>query len=120
MKHIWIILGFILLGLGIAGLFLPVLPTTPFLLLTAALWFKGSPRLYHKLLENKYMGSYIRNFRENRAIPLHAKIAAIGALWTTILLSAFLAVDVWWLRIVLICIAAAVTIHILSFKTLEK
>lgn len=120
MKSIYIILGGISLGLGIVGIFMPVLPTTPFLLLTAALWCKGSPRLYQRLLDDPRLGPYIRNFREYKAIPLHAKIVSVTLLWTTILLSAFLAVNVWWLRIVLILIAGGVSWHILSFKTLKK
>lgn len=108
------------MGLGVLGMFLPVLPTTPFLLLAAALYCKGSPKLYHWLLDNKYLGEYIRNFREYKAIPLRAKIVSVTLLWATILLSAFLAVNVWWLRLLLICIAVGVTWHILSFKTLKK
>jgi uncharacterized membrane protein YbaN (DUF454 family) len=119
-KTVYIILGSVSLGLGILGVFLPVLPTTPFLLLTAALYLKGSPRLYEWLINHKYLGPYIRNFRENKAIPLRAKIVSVTMLWVTILLSAFLAVHVWWLRILLICIAICVTWHILSFKTLRK
>ena len=64
------------LALGILGIFLPLLPTTPFLLLTAALYFKGSFRLYNWLLNHRYFGPYIRNYRENKAIPLRAKIVS--------------------------------------------
>lgn len=120
MKIVYAVLGSVSLGLGILGAFLPVLPTTPFLLLAATLYCKGSPRLYGWLIDHKYLGRYIRNFRENRAIPLHGKIASVSALWTTILLSAFLAVNAWWLRGVLICVAIAVTWHILSFNTLDR
>jgi uncharacterized membrane protein YbaN (DUF454 family) len=119
-KTVYVILGSVSLGLGIVGVFLPVLPTTPFLLLAAALYLKGSPRLYEWLIDHKYLGPYIRNYRENKAIPLRAKIVSVAMLWVTILLSAFLAVNVWWLRILLICIAVGVTWHILSFKTLTK
>lgn len=108
------------MGLGILGIFLPVLPTTPFLLLAAALFFRGSPKLYSWLMNHKTLGPYIRNFRENKAIPMRAKIVSVATLWTTILLSAFLAVNVWWLRIVLFAIAIGVTWHILSFKTLKE
>lgn len=73
MKIIYIFVGSISLVLGIIGLFVPLLPTTPFLLLTAAAYFRGSPELYDRLLNHKYLGSYIRNFREHRAIPLRAK-----------------------------------------------
>ncbi len=120
MKTVYVILGWVAIGLGFLGVFLPVLPTTPFLLLAAALFFRGSPRMYRWLTEHKTLGPYIRNFRENRAIPLHAKIVSVCMMWTAILLSAFLAVDVWWLRIVLFVTAVGVTIHILSFKTLKS
>ncbi len=120
MKIVYIVLGSISLGLGILGIFLPVLPTTPFLLLAAGLYCKGSPKLYDWLLNNRYLGAYIRNYRENKAITLRNKVVSVATMWATILLSAFLAVDVWWLRVVLMVIAAAVTWHILSFKTLKK
>ena len=74
MKTLYIVIGTISLALGILGIFLPLLPTTPFLLLTAALYFKGSFRLYNWLLNHRYFGPYIRNYRENKAIPLRAKI----------------------------------------------
>ena len=70
MKTLYIVLGSISLGLGILGIFLPLLHTTPFLLLTAALYFKGSPRLYNWLLNHRHFGPYISNFRENTTIPL--------------------------------------------------
>ncbi len=120
MRIIYVFLGAISLGLGIAGIFLPVLPTTPFLLLTAALWCKGSPVLYGRLMDSKRLGPYIRNFRENRAIPLRAKIVSVSLMWATILLSAFWAVHAWWLRGVLLAVAVGVTWHVLSFKTLKQ
>ena len=85
MKTLYIALGTLSLALGILGIFLPLLPTTPFLLLTAALYFKSSPRLYNWLLNHKHLGPYIRNFRENKAIPLRAKIISISLMWITML-----------------------------------
>ena len=120
MKTICIILGTISLGLGILGIFLPLLPTTPFLLLTAALDFKGSPRLYQWLLNHKYVGTYIRNFRENKAIPLRAKIISLLLMWGTMLYCIFFLIPLVWVKILLFLIAAGVTYHILSFKTLKK
>ena len=78
MKVLYILFGTLSLALGIIGIFLPLLPTTPFLLLTAALYVRSSPRLYNRLLHHKYLGSYIRNFRENKAIPLRAKIISVS------------------------------------------
>ena len=120
MKTICIILGTISLGLGILGIFLPLLPTTPFLLLTAALYFKGSPRLYQWLLNHKYFGTYIRNLRENKAIPLRAKIISLLLMWGTMLYCIFFLIPLVWVKILLFLIAAGVTYHILSFKTLKK
>lgn len=80
MKYIYIATGSLFLALRVIGIFLPVLPTTPFLLLAAALFFKGSPRIYNWLLEHKYLGPYIRSFREERAIPLRAKIISVALL----------------------------------------
>lgn len=120
MKTIYIILGSISLVLGVIGIFLPLLPTTPFLLLTAAAYFKGSPKLYDWLLNHKYFGLYIRNFREHKAIPLRAKILSVSLLWGTISYCIFFVVDPLWLKILLGCIAAGVSYHILSFKTLKK
>lgn len=119
MKAIYILLGSISLMLGVIGIFVPLLPTTPFLLLSAALYFRGSPYLYEWLINHKRLGTYIRNFREHRAIPLRGKVLSVGLLWTTITISAFCFVALWWVRILLFCIAIGVSIHILSFKTLK-
>ncbi|MDR2679285.1 MAG: YbaN family protein [Tannerella sp.] len=120
MKMILVILGTVSLVLGVAGIFVPLLPTTPFLLLSAAAYFKGSVRLYNRLLNQKYLGQYIRNFRENRAIPLRAKIYAVALLLGTIgYCIIFLSLPVY-VRVILGIIAAGVTWHILSFKTLRR
>ena len=120
MKTIYIIIGTISLILGVMGIFLPLLPTTPFLLLTAALYFRASPRLYNWLLSQKHLGPYIRNFREEKAIPLRAKIISITLMWATMLYSISFIVPLMWAKIVLLLIAIGVTYHILSYKTLKK
>ena len=84
MKTLLAILGAVSLALGIAGIFLPLLPTTPFLLLSAALWVRSSPRLYAWLLAHPRLGPYIRDFREHRAIPLRAKLLSLTLLWLTL------------------------------------
>lgn len=119
-NHLFIALGFISLALAIIGIFIPLLPTTPFLLLSAALFFRGSPRLYHWLTNHKIFGEYIRNFREYKAIPLTTKVFAVATLWAVILSTAFFVIDKWLIRGILIAIAIGVTIHILHYKTLRK
>ena len=119
MKTVCIILGTVSLALGIIGIFLPLLPTTPFLLLTAALYFRGSPRLYQWLLNHKCLGPYIRNFRENKAIPLRAKIISLLLMWGTMVYFIFFLIPLTEIKIVLFLVAVGVTWHILSFKTLR-
>ena len=119
MKTVCIILGTVSLTLGIIGIFLPLLPTTPFLLLTAALYFRGSPRLYQWLLNHKCLGPYIRNFRENKAIPLRAKIISLLLMWGTMVYCIFFLIPLTEIKIVLFLVAVGVTWHILSFKTLR-
>src|SRR5512137_972615 len=76
-----IISGLIAVGVGTVGIFVPLLPTTPFYLLAAACFFRSSDRLYNWLIGNRWCGPYIRNYREHRAIPRHAKIIALILLW---------------------------------------
>jgi uncharacterized membrane protein YbaN (DUF454 family) len=120
MNYIFIALGSISLALGIAGIFLPVLPTTPFLLLAASLYLKGSRTLYDRLMAHEHLGTYIRNFQENKAIPLRVKITSVAMIWATLLYCAFFVARTWWMSLIFISIATGVTIHILRFKTLKK
>lgn len=111
--------GIISLVLAIIGIFLPLLPTTPFLLLSAACFAKSSKRLYNWLMNHKYLGPIIRNYRDKKAVSLQSKIYALALLWTTILSSAIFFVSILWLKILLVCIASGVTYHILRLKTLR-
>ena len=120
MKKFLVVLGFLSLAIGIFGIVIPLLPTTPFLLLSAACFLKGSDRMFRWLMNHKLFGEFIRNFREKKAIPLRTKILAVSLLWITILFSIFFMVESIYLRIMLAAIAIAVTVHILHFKTLKS
>ena len=117
MKIVYMILGSISLVLGTIGIFLPLLPTTPFYLLTAWLYMRSSPKLYSRVMNNKYFGTIVRDFQVEKSISLKTKIITVSILWITILLSAFLAVSLWWVRLLLFAIATGVTIHVLSYRT---
>jgi len=119
MKKILVVLGVVSLLLGIIGIVVPLLPTTPFLLLAAACFIRGSDRLHNWLMNHKIFGSYIRNYREHKAIPLKTKVVALALLWATILFSVIFVLETLWLRILLGTIAVAVTAHILHFRTLK-
>ena len=115
------ILGLVSFALAVAGIFLPLLPTTPLLLLAAWCFVHSSPRLYEWLMQHPKFGPYIRNFRENRAIPLHVKVVSITLIWLTIGFCIFAVVDEYlWAQIVMFALAAAISWHILSYKTLKK
>lgn len=121
MRIFLIIVGSVSLVLGIVGIFVPMLPTTPFLLLSAAAWVKASPNLYAWLINHRIFGEYIRNYREHRAIPLRAKIISVSLVWLTIGYCIFAVVDEWWwAQVLMALLATAISWHILSFKTLKK
>ncbi|MCX7834125.1 MAG: YbaN family protein [Ignavibacteria bacterium] len=119
MRVMLMIIGIISLVLGIIGIFLPLLPTTPFLLLSAACFAKSSKKFYRWLLENKYFGEYIRNYKEKRGIPIKVKIYSCSLLWATILFSVIFVIDSIIIKFVLVIIALIVSYHILSLKTLK-
>ncbi len=87
--------GTFFVGLGIFGIFLPLLPTTPFLLLAAACYARSSKRFYNWLLNNKWFGNYIKNYRERKGIPLKIKILSISFLWIAIGYSAIFIVHIF-------------------------
>ena len=119
-KWILMIAGTISVGLGILGIFLPILPTTPFLLLAAACYARSSKRFYDWLITNKLFGSYIKNYRDGKGVPLKVKIFTISFLWITIMFSVFFIIQIYWVRILLFFIAIGVTIHILTIKTYSQ
>ena len=115
-----ITLGTFFVVVGIAGIFIPVLPTTPLLLISAALYAKSSTRFYNWLINNRIFGQYIKNYREGKGIPLRLKIITITLLWVTIGCSAIFAVDILWVRIMLVIIAAGVTVHVIRIRPKKK
>ena len=119
-KSVLTILGALSLALAVVGIFLPLLPTTPLLLLAAWCFVRSSPRLYTWLMSHPTLGPYIRNFRENKAIPLHVKVVAVAMIWLTIGYCVIAIVDILWVRIVMLLLAAAISWHILSYKTLRR
>lgn len=116
-RYVLIALGFTAVGLGLVGIFVPILPTTPFLLLAAFFFGRSSPRFYGWLHTNRWFGAYLANYREGRGLPLREKALTIAALWVAILLSAIYALSSWWARGGLAVIAVAVTVHLLRIPT---
>ena len=119
LRILLLIAGTVCVGLGIVGIFVPVLPTTPFLLLAAICYARSSQRFHGWLLNNKWFGSYIRNYLEKKGITLRAKIVTLSLLWITIGVSVAFAVETLALEFILVIIAIGVSIHILSLRTLK-
>lgn len=117
MKILLLICGFISLGLAILGIFLPVLPTTPLLLLAAYLFSKSSQKQYDWLLQHPRFGPYIIQFREQKIIPRHIKLISMLMLWATILLSVYLLRGNVAIQVLLLIIAIGVSWHILSYRS---
>jgi len=113
------IVGTVFLIIGGVGIVLPLLPTTPFLMLAAVCYARSSERWYRWLLYNRWFGNYIRNWHEGRGIPMKTKILSILFLILTMGYSAAFVVPFFIGKVGLILIAICVIMHILSFPTLE-
>jgi len=108
--------GTLSLAIGIVGIVVPLLPTTPFLLLAAGCYLRSSQRFYNWLMGNRFFGNYIRNYIEGRGMPLRIKVLTVLLLWLAIGLSIAFAVQSLVIRIILISIAVGVTVHIALIK----
>lgn len=117
----WMLLlsGFIATVLGVLGVFLPVLPTVPFLLLALACFGRSSERFYVWLLDHAQLGPMIRPYLNGRGLSQTSKVKAIALLWASILLSAFLMVELVWVRWMLLLIACGVTLYLCQLPTLK-
>ena len=118
-KGLWVVLGSLALALGVAGIFLPLLPATPFVLLASWCFVRGSPRMHRWLLDQRHFGPGIRAFEEGRGIPARAKAFAMATLWPSIAVAAFLAEPVI-VKVALLATAAVVTFWLLRLPTLRS
>lgn len=113
-----LIVGMVSLAVGVIGIFVPVLPTTPFLLVSAWSFLRTSKRLYSWLMNHRVLGSYIRNYILHRGTTLRAKIVSLTALWLTLGLS-ILIVDKAVVKLILTLVGVAVSTHILTLRTIK-
>lgn len=115
-KIVLFIAGCIFVTFGAIGIFLPVLPTTPFMLLAAGCFSISNKRFEEKLKKNKYFGSYITNYQDKSGIPHKIKIRAITFLWISLILSGVLIQKPFIIGI-LFLVGTGVTIHLVTIKT---
>lgn len=119
LRPLLLVAGSLSLGLGIAGIFLPLIPTTPLLLLAAACYARSSERFYAWLINHRWFGRYVHHYRSGAGIPMRAKVGAIALIWLSIGSTAIFFVDLIWVRTLLFLIATGVTAYLLSTPTLR-
>ena len=114
--------GFICVALAVAGIVLPLLPTTPFLLLAAACFARSSPQLDDWVHHNRLFGPYLSAYRRGHGIPLRAKVSIVTLLWLSVALSAIFAIPdrLWTVRLLMVLIGLLVSIHVLRLKTFRQ
>jgi uncharacterized membrane protein YbaN (DUF454 family) len=113
-RLLWIILGHISVGLAFLGAVLPLVPTTPFLLLAAACYSRGSDRFYNWLYTNKFFGKYLKDYQDGKGVPVHVKILALSFMWISTLVSIVFLVPGIWFKMLVMVIPVILTIHILT------
>ena len=118
-RQLLITAGTLSLAVGIIGIAVPVLPTTPFLLLAAGCYLRSSPRFYNWLMTNRLFGAYIRNYIEGRGIPVKVKLFIIILLWAAIGVSIWLTANLT-VTLILLIIATGVTLHIIFIRVKRK
>jgi len=98
LKPIYIVLGTLSLILGIIGIIVPGLPATPFMILTAWLYLRGSDKLYNRLLKHKYLGKYVDDFRSGKGMTLWFKLGSLFLMVIMITISCIYLLDTLWLK----------------------
>lgn len=116
LKYICLAIGLIALALGIIGIFVPMWPTTPFLLLAAACFVRSSERLYTWLIEHRHLGCYVRDYMSGKGIPLRAKWLSLGLMWVTsqaswMIVMAHHGVQPWTIGYAVLLVVVAIGVH---------
>jgi len=112
-RSLLVAVGIVSIALAVLGIFLPLLPTVPLLLLAAACFARSSPRCHAWLREHRHFGPVLAAYQDEAGIPRRAKVTALLLIWTSITLSMLFLVEVGWVRLLLLAIALAVTLYLL-------
>ncbi len=117
-RALLIALGSFFVGVGVLGIFLPLLPTTVFFLIAAACYARGSQRAHQWLMTNRFFGRYLRQYQEERGATVGTKIVTLASLWGGLALAAYLVTPPLWGYAILAVIGLGVTAHLLRLRTL--
>ena len=91
-RSIWFILGFTVMCIGLGGIVVPGLPTTPLMILAAACFAKSSQKFYDWIINNKMFGHHVKNYREGKGIPKKSKPIILGTMWIFVLFAVLIAI----------------------------
>ena len=116
MKAVLIVCGTICVGLGVLGIFLPLMPTTVFLLLAAACYARSSERFHRRLVEHPWLGPYIR---QRNGLSTRQKAIILGLLWVSLGATMIWTARAPWLRVLLVAIGVGVTLHVARLPALR-
>ena len=117
MKFIWLAVGFLFLGAGVLGLFLPILPTTPFLLVTVFCFAKGSERLHTWLLSTKLYQNYVKKFNETRSMTLKTKVIILAGASSMLAAGFYFSHNVYARIVIILLICIKYYVFIFKIKT---
>ena len=120
-RFLWLILGLLFVAIGLIGVVVPGLPTTPLMILAAACFAKSSQRFYDWVIANKMFGHHVKNYREGRGIPARSKRAIIPVLWIFVLFAVFVGIPggLFYAKIATMILAVIGTAFILRIPNLE-
>ena|SRR5436190_5272448 len=119
LRALLVVCGTLCVALGVIGIFLPLMPTTVFLLMAAACYARSSDRFYQKLVNHRFLGVYIANSREGRGMKRRDKTVTIVLLWVSMIITMIVTAKAWWLRLLLISIATGVTVHVARIRAFQ-
>ena len=117
-KILLISAGWLSIALGIIGIMLPLLPTTPFILLAAACFAKSSPRFHNWLLSHRHLGPIIHQYQSGNGLPRRVRRRALAILWASMSLSMWV-IGQWWAVALLGTIGSCVTIYLCRLPTAD-
>lgn len=117
-RWVYVGLGSLLVGVGVLGIFLPLLPSTVFFLGAAGLFGRSSPGAYRWLTTNRWFGRHLRDYKERRGATLGAKAWSVATLWVGIGVSEYF-IDIPWVQLLLVAIGAMVTLHLMTLRTIR-
>ena len=121
-RLLFVFIGSIFVGLAVIGIFLPGLPTTPFLILAAYFYIRSSNKLYNWLINNKILGIYIRGYLSGKGMPLRAKIISLILMWIFGTFAVLFGIpdSLFFVKIIVFIILLIGTIFLLRVKTFKK